>query len=166
MSRYDPPAGGYSGAFSHPAAPTPPPAGEPRRRSGLGAAALVLGVLALLLGWIPIVGLAMFPPAILAIALGVLGFIFAVVSGRTGRALPFIAATVGVFALLVPPATTALFALSITPWAYTVGMDQVQIELEHDLKRQGVDGDQAERVSEAPGDALRAFARPSQWRGG
>ena len=166
MSRYDPPAGGYSGAFSYPAAPTPPPAAEPKRRSGLGAAALVLALLALLFGWIPIVGLAMIPPAMLAIGLGVIGFIFAVVSGRTGKALPFIAATIGVFALLVPPAATAVFALSITPWAYTVGMDQVQIELEHDLKREGVDDDQAERVSEEFGDALRSFARPSQWREG
>jgi hypothetical protein len=127
---------------------------------------LVLALLALLFGWIPIVGLAMVPPALLAILLGVVGFVAAVVTGRTGKTLPFIASTIGVFALLVPPASTLVFALSMAPWAYTVGMDQVQIELEYDLKRQGVETEQAERVSEEIGDALRSFAKPGKWREG
>lgn len=166
MSRYDPPASGYSGAFySTPPAPSSGPPAE-KRRSGLGAAALVLGILALLFGWIPILGLTMIPPALLAVVLGVVGFVAAVVTGRTGKALPFIASVIGVFALLLPAASTVVFALSVTPWAYTVGMDQVQIELEHDLKRQGVPTDQAERVSYEVGQALRSFARPSQWREG
>jgi hypothetical protein len=164
MSRYEPPSGNYSGAFSYP--PPPPPPAEAKKRSGLGAAALVLGLLALMFGWIPIVGLAMVPPAMLAILLGVAGFVAAVVTGRTGKALPFIASTVGVFALLVPPAATTIFAVSMAPWVYTVGMDQVQIELEYDLKRQGIDSEQAERVSEEIGDALRSFAKPGKWREG
>lgn len=168
MSRYDQPAGAYSGAFSYPPPPVPPAleATSVKRRSGLGAAALVLALLALLFGWVPVLGLAMIPPALLAIGLGIIGFVAAVVTGRTGKALPFIASVVGVFALLVPPASTLVFALSVAPWAYTVGMDQVQIELEHDLKRQGVADDQAERVSEEIGDALRNFANPGQWREG
>ncbi len=162
MSRYD-----THGAFSYPAAPPPSPTpDQPRRRSGLGAAGLVLAILALAFGWIPIIGLAMLPPALLAVVLGIIGFVAAVVTGRTGKALPFIAATIGVFALLIPPAATVLFALSVTPWAYTVGMDQVQVEMEYDLKRQGVEPEQAERLSAEIGDALRSFAHPSQWRDG
>lgn len=168
MSRY--PSSSYPGAFSPTAPPPPPVPGAPvstgKRRSALGAAALVIGLLALLLGWIPVLGMAMVLPAMLAILLGTLGFVSAVVSRRTGKALPFVAAFVGVVAFIIPPASTALFALAITPWAYTVGMDQVQIEMEHDLKRQGIASDQAERVSEEVGDALRSFARPSRWREG
>ena len=164
MSRYDQPAGGYSGAFSYPAPPAPP--AEPKKRSGLGAAALVLALLALLFGWVPIIGLVMIPPAMLAVLLGVVGFVAALVTGRTGKALPFIASTIGVFALLVPPAATVAFGLAMAPWAYTVGMDQVQIELEYDLKRQGIEAEQAERVSEEIGDALRSFAKPGKWREG
>ena len=166
MSRYDQP---YSGAFystNPPNPPAPPAVPGEKRRSGLGAAALVLALLAMLFGWVPILGLVMIPPALLAILLGVVGFVAAVVTGRTGKALPFIASVIGVFALLVPPAATVLFALSVTPWAYTVGMDQMQIELEYDLKKQGVPPDQAERVSSEIGNALRSFARPSQWREG
>ena len=88
MSRYEPSAGGYSGAFSYPSAPPPPPqASAPRRRSGLGAAALVLALLALLFGWIPIVGLVMVPPALLATFPAVGGIPTIVVGSaeRTGK---------------------------------------------------------------------------------
>ena len=166
MSRYDQP---YTGAFystNPPAPPAPPATPSEKRRSGLGAAALVLALLALLFGWVPILGLVMIPPALLAIFLGVVGFVAAVVTGRTGKALPFIASVIGVFAVLVPPAATVVFALSVTPWAYTVGMDQMQIEMEYELKKQGVPSDQAERVSMQVGDVLRSFACPSQWREG
>ena len=103
MSRYDQP---YSGAFystNPPNPPAPPAVPGEKRRSGLGAAALVLALLAMLFGWVPILGLVMIPPALLAILLGVVGFVAAVVTGRTGKALPFIASVIGVFALLVPP---------------------------------------------------------------
>ena len=172
MSRYTSP-GSYSGAFGHASPPPPPPppvpgtrGGDGKRRSALGAAALVIGLLALLFGWIPVLGLIMLLPAKLAILLGVVGFVAATVTGRTGKLLPFVAALVGVVAFIVPPLSTALFGLAVTPWAYTVGMDQVQIELEHDLKRQGVATEQSERISAEVGDALRSFARPSQWREG
>lgn len=163
MSRYEQP---YTGAFYSTNPPAPPTPQDQKRRSGLGAAALVLGLLAMLFGWIPVLGLVMIPPALLAVLLGILGFVVAVVTGRTGKALPFIGTVVAAFALLIPPAATALFALSVTPWAYTVGMDQVQIELEYDLKKQGVATDQAERVAEQIGDTLRSFAHPRQWRDG
>ena len=166
MSRYDQPISGAFYSTNPPAPPGPPAAPAEKRRSGLGAAALVLGLLALLFGWVPILGLVMIPPALLAILLGVAGFVAAVVTGRTGKALPFIASVIGVFAVLVPPAATVVFALSVTPWAYTVGMDQMQIEMEYELKKQGVAAEQAERVSMQVGDVLRSFACPSQWREG
>src|SRR5690606_17409475 len=135
MSRYDPNDRGYPGAFAHPAPPPAPvQAVDVKRRSGLGAVALVLAIMALLFGWVPVVGLLMIPPALLALALGILGFAVAVVTGRTGRILPFVASILAVFGMALPAASTALFALAVTPWGYTVAMDQVQIELEQDLK--------------------------------
>lgn len=139
----------------------------PRKRaSGLGAAGLLLAIIALLFGWIPIVGLAMLLPAVLAVALGVIGFAAASVTGRSGRGLPILATFLGAFACLIPPISTILVALTAVPWVYAVGMDQVQIELEHDLKQQGVPSEQSERVGEEIGDVLRRFADPGQWREG
>lgn len=160
------------GAFDPPAAPpapSPAPASEPegrKRRSGLGAAGLLLGVIALLISWIPLVGLLAVLPALLAVLLGVVGVGTATVSGRTKRGLPIMSALVGVGALLLTGVSTLIGAAVALPYGGSVAADQAQVEIEHALARNGTSDDEAARIGEEIGDTLRDFARPENWRDG
>ncbi|GAB3683229.1 DUF4352 domain-containing protein [Saccharopolyspora tripterygii] len=60
-------------------------------RNGMGTAALVLGILGLLLAWIPIIGFIGFILGALAIVLGIVG----IVRARGGRATNLVVAAVG-----------------------------------------------------------------------
>lgn len=160
-------ASAFSAPSGRPVAVDPLTVEPPRRRaSGLGAGGVLLAVIALLFGWIPFIGLAMLLPAALAVLLGIVGFAAATVTGRSRRGLPVMATLLGVMAMLIPPLSTTLVALTAVPWVYTVGMDQVQIELEHDLQENGITADQSERIGQEIGDVLRRFADPGQWREG
>jgi hypothetical protein len=92
---------------SPPARPVPPtpavhpyagmPPGAYRRTSALGVAALVLGIVACLIGWVPILGLACVPFALLG---GLLAFLGLVTADRyTSATLPVVAGLLCVLSL-------------------------------------------------------------------
>lgn len=92
--------------------PPPPPPVAPvqiivqqRAENGVATASLVLGVVALVLSWIPILGLVGVPLGLLAIGLGILGWVWAGRRGGLGRAIAGI--TCGVIALLLAALVTA-----------------------------------------------------------
>lgn len=153
---------GTHGAFNAPPAETP----TKRRASGLGAAGLLLGGIAFLFAWVPLLGLIMIVPAAFAVVLGVLGFAKGTVTGKTRRGMPFMATLVGTSALLVAPAATVVGTMAAVPWGVRVASDQVEIELEHGLKQNGVAADRAARISAEVGEAMRHFAQPTHWREG
>src|SRR5437773_1305931 len=62
---------GYAGAYDAP----------PKTASGLGIAALVLGILAVLVAWMPFCGVVVMPLAIVGLVLGIFGIVLA----RNGR---------------------------------------------------------------------------------
>ncbi len=64
------PGYGYSGGYP---APTAPPVAPLPPSNGLGTAALVLGILAILLAFVPILGFVSYPLAILGIVFGLVG---------------------------------------------------------------------------------------------
>jgi hypothetical protein len=72
---------------SGPAEPLPPyvPPGEPRRSNGVGLAALIVGIVALVLAAIPFASFVAFLPALAAIALGIVGLVLA--GRRRGTAI-------------------------------------------------------------------------------
>ena len=73
----------------------------PKRSSGLGIAALVLGIIACVFCWMPIVGLLCVPGALLGLVLGVVGLIKALVSKKTSVGMPVAGVVVCVVALIV-----------------------------------------------------------------
>ncbi len=161
------------GAFDTPAAPNAPasaaPAAEPEgrtRRSGLGSAGLLLGFIALVISWIPFVGLLAVLPALAAILLGVVGFATATVSRRTKRGTPVMATLVGVGALFLTGVSTFIGAMAALPYGGAIAADQAQVELEHALARNGTSDADAARIGEEVGDTLRNFAKPENWRDG
>jgi len=62
---------------------------NPKSTSGLGVASLVLGLLACLTCWIPVLGLVGAPLAVLGLAFGALGFLVALLGQRSGAGMPF-----------------------------------------------------------------------------
>lgn len=62
--------------------------------SGLGIAGLVLGILACLTAWIPLVGLLAVPVAALGLLFGILGFLGALLGRKSGTGMPLSACLV------------------------------------------------------------------------
>ncbi len=150
----------YTGAFAPPVDPSR------RARSTLGVGAMLLALLALSFAWVPVIGLLMLIPAVLAVLLGILGFTKASVDGKTRRGLPFVATVMGLFAMMLAPAATLVGAMIAVPYGIAIAADQTQVALEHELTRGGMANDDAERIGVEVGDALRSFAQPSNWREG
>lgn len=82
-------------------------------RNGMGTAALVLGILGLLLAWIPIIGFIGFILGALAIVLGIVG----IVRARDGRATNLVVAAIGTglggVAFLLSIVVFGLFATAV-----------------------------------------------------
>ena len=154
---------GQPGAFAGPTKPEPK---KERRGSGLGAAGLLLAVIALLFAWIPFLGLIMIVPALIAVVLGVVGFAAGTITGKSKRGMPVLATLVGTSALVVAPASTLVGTMAAAPWGIRVAGDSAEVELEHSLLQNGVSEDRAEYISAEVGGALRHFAAPANWREG
>ena len=154
---------GQPGAFAGPSKPEPK---KERRGSGLGAAGLLLAVIALLFAWIPFLGLVMIVPALIAVVLGVVGFAAGTITGKSKRGMPVLATVLGTSALVVAPAATLVGTMAAAPWGIRVAGDSAEVELEHSLLQNGVSEDRAEYISAEVGAALRHFAAPANWREG
>lgn len=69
--------------------------------NGLGIAALVLGILAAMTCWIPFIGLLSIPVAILGLVFGIIGFLIAIIGGKSGVGMPVSGGIVCAVALIV-----------------------------------------------------------------
>ncbi|MBN2582533.1 MAG: DUF308 domain-containing protein [Planctomycetes bacterium] len=70
--------------------------------NGLGVAALVLGILAAIVCWIPLVNLVSIPLAGIGLLLAVIGFLIALTGRKSGVGMPVSGAIVCIVAILVP----------------------------------------------------------------
>ena len=77
-----------------------------RGASPLGIAALVLGILACLICWIPIIGLLSIPLSIIGLLLGFIGLIMATISKKTGFAFPVGGEIVCLLAIIIAISST------------------------------------------------------------
>ena len=92
--------------------------------NGLGIAALVLGVLAAILCWIPLVGIISIPLAILGLVFGGIGFLIALIGRKSGVGMPISGSIVCIVALVIAimmtGATVSAIDQAFTPSTATV----------------------------------------------
>lgn len=77
-----------------------------KRTNGLGVAALVLGILACLTAWIPIIGLVSIPVAVLGLVFGGIGFLISLVGRRSSLGMPISGIIICIVALVLQVAVT------------------------------------------------------------
>ena len=140
---------------SEPAAPT--------RRSRAGALGVGLGVAAILVGLVPVLGLAMLVPAAGAVLLGLVGLVKATATGRTSIKLPVLATALGAAGMVTPLVSTAAVAVVAAPQMAGFVADQAQVDLEFDLRAAGVGDRRAAVLAERLSDGLRHYAHPADW---
>ncbi len=80
----------------------------------MGICAIVVGVMGLLIGWVPFLGLFAIPVAIVGIVLAVIGFILALVKGGKGIGLPLLGGFICVVAIVVPVLSTGGTSVAMT----------------------------------------------------
>jgi hypothetical protein len=86
----------------------------PRRGSSLGVASIILGILAFLICWIPLVNLISVPLSALGLLLGLVGLVVAITRKGSSIGLPIAGSAISGLALLVVVATTGLLVGGIT----------------------------------------------------
>lgn len=119
---------------AYPAPPVPPaPALEPghavgapsvnvhlpRRTSSLGVASLILGIVAFLFCWIPLLGIISTPLSALGLVLGIIGFLVAVFRRGAGIGYPIAGSLVSGFALFIAISMTVATGEAIDSLAKT-----------------------------------------------
>ena len=85
-----------------------------RGSSPLGIAALVIGILACLTCWIPVIGLLTIPLSLIGILLALIGLIMAAVSKKTGFVFPISGGLVCVIAIAIAVVTTGGFTKAVS----------------------------------------------------
>ena len=85
-----------------------------RGSSPLGIAALVMGILACLTCWIPVIGLLTIPLSLIGILLALIGLIMAAVSKKTGFVFPISGGLVCVIAIAIAVMTTGGFTKAVS----------------------------------------------------
>ncbi len=88
--------------------------GGGRSTSGLGVAALVLGIIAALICWIPFIGLLGTPLAILGLVFGIIGLLIALIGRKAGLGMPISGSIVCVVALIIAIASTGAATVAVT----------------------------------------------------
>ena len=74
--------------------------------NGLGIAALVLGIIAVLTCWIPFVGILGIPLAVLGLLFGIIGFLIALIGRKSGVGMPISGCIVCIVSIIVAVAST------------------------------------------------------------
>jgi hypothetical protein len=92
----------------------------------LGITATVIGVFALLFGWVPFLGLLAIPVAVIGGALAALGLVIALFKGFRGAGLPLLGGTICIAAVILPLVSTGSTSVAIT-----ATMDEVAREMEN-----------------------------------
>lgn len=80
----------------------------------LGIIAIVVGVLALLVGWIPFLGLLAIPAAIIGLLLAGIGFVIALFKGCKGIGMPLLGGAICIAAFILPILSTGGTSAAIT----------------------------------------------------
>jgi len=93
-----------------PAYQPPPAPSAPTQSNGLGVAALVLGIISVVLSFIPLIGLAAFPLGGLAVLLGVIGLFL---KGRK-RGMAITGVILGIVSIVVAAIAMAITAAALT----------------------------------------------------
>jgi glucose dehydrogenase len=101
---------------------------------GLGITAMILGVFALLISWIPFVGLLAWPLAIVGIILAGIGLLVALVRKFQGILMPIIGGALCVTAILVTIVSTGATAAAMSDMGQTI--DQSHRRMEQQMRRQ------------------------------
>lgn len=99
----------YPPGYGQPYAQQPPP---PAPSNGLGVAALVLGILAILLAFVPILGFVAYPLAIVGIILGLVG-LGRVRSGRSSRGITLAGLIASIVGLVLVIVSTVVYVSAI-----------------------------------------------------
>ena len=94
----------HDGGRRYPAYYAPP--GMPPQRiqkgvSGFGVASLIVAILAVLLCWLPLLGMIAIPLAIIALLLGFIGLLVSLIGGRSGVGFPVAGAFTAILAIFV-----------------------------------------------------------------
>lgn len=84
-----------------------------RKASPLGIAALILGIIACLTCWIPVVGLFTIPLAVIGIILSIIGLIMAIVSKKAGFAFPVSGGIVCIISIVIAIVSSGTFAVAV-----------------------------------------------------
>lgn len=74
----------------------------PKATNGFGIASLVLGIVAALICWIPLVGLLVVPIATIGVIIGAVGILIALITKRTSASLPTAGLSVCALSMVVP----------------------------------------------------------------
>jgi len=94
--------------------------------SGLGVAALVLGILAALTCWIPFIGILGTPLSLVGCVLGLLGLILALAVRKTGVGMPSAGLVTSGVALAIAVLTTGVAATAISEAAREIERSQLE----------------------------------------
>ncbi|WP_157944151.1 DUF4190 domain-containing protein [Blastococcus atacamensis] len=136
-----PPQAPYSQQY----APPPPPPVQPTqpvKSSGLAVAALVLGIIALVLSWVPIINNMAAVLAVVGLALGIPALVQARKGARSGKGMAIAGVVTSVVAIVVVFATQAFYSNVI---------DEVQNELD-DLESSSQDAGSPAEPADAATD--------------
>ena len=96
----------------------------------LGIIAIVVGVLSLLVGWIPLLGLLAIPVAIIGLILAGIGFVIALCKGGKGIGMPLLGGVICVAAFVVPILMSALVAQAVGETSIAVAEQKQSHETE------------------------------------
>lgn len=130
-------------------------------RNGMGTAALVLGIIGILLAWIPIIGFLGFVLGILAIILGVVG----IVRARKGRATNLVMAAIGTgLGALAFVVSTVVFGLFVSEVDKQINSDGTISESVPAAQDQQSSADQQGSADQQP--AVAQFGDTHTWSGG
>ncbi len=110
--------------YQQPYAPVPPPQTPPQKGAGLAIASMVLGIIALLLSWVPIVNNVAAVLAVVGLGLGIPALLRARRGTAGGQGLAITGLVTSVFALVLVVVTQIFYASVI---------DEVERSLEDEL---------------------------------
>lgn len=127
----DPAAGSYLERANPPTANLNVNLSGVKSTNGLGIASLVLGILAALICWIPVLGLFGIPLAGLGLLFGIIGFLIALIGRKSGVGMPVSGAIVCAISLAIAIASTGAFVGAVSEVSRTA-LEETETAPVHD----------------------------------
>ena len=97
---------------------------------GLGVASIVSGGIAMAIGWIPFIGFIALPISLIAIVLGIIGFIFPLATKKSGLKMPIIGLVISLASVALPFLTTTALINEIDSPEFREAMADIGESLE------------------------------------